>query len=71
MSVLTIITVVAILHAISDIATISAFIALVYRNDIIDIKIMMAIIYVMTVKFVMAVYCICLNDCNINLYCFI
>ena len=36
-----------------------------------DIKIIMAIILVMTVTFVIAVYCIFRNGCNINVYCFI
>ena len=38
---------------------------------IIDIKIIMIKIVEMTVKFVMAVYCIYRNGCNINVYCFI
>ena len=44
MSVLTEITVVAVLPAIAEIVTIAAFITLLYRMVIIDIKIIMAII---------------------------
>ena len=58
MSVLTLITVVAVLPATSEIATTltSTFIALFYRLVIFDIKI--KIVVVMTVIFVMVVYTI-------------
>ena len=71
MSVLTVITVVAALPEIVDITTTltSTFIALFYRLVMFDIKI--KIIVVMTVIFVMVVYCLHPNGCNINVYCFI
>ena len=73
MSVLTVITVVAVLPEIVDITTTltSTFIALFYRMVIFDIKIIMVIIVVMTVIFVMVVYCIHHNGCYITVYCFI
>ena len=71
MSVLTVITVVAVLPEIVDITTTltSTFIALFYRLVMFDIKI--KIIVVMTVIFVMVVYCAHHNGCNTNVYCFI
>ena len=54
-SVLTLITLVSVLPAIAEIATIAACIALWYRIFKIDIKIIMAIKVLMTVKFIMAV----------------
>ena len=71
MSVLTVITVVAVLPEIVDITTTltSTFIALFYRLVMFDIKI--KIIVVMTVIFVMVLYHIFCNGCNINVYCFI
>ena len=73
MSVLTLITVVAVLPATAEIDTTlpSTFIALFYRMVIFDIKLIMVIIVVMTVIFVMVVYYIFCNGCNINVYCFI
>ena len=73
MSTLTVITVVAVLPEIADITTTltSTFIALFYRLVTFDIKIKMVIIVVMTVIFVMVVYCVHHNGCNTNVYCFI
>ena len=73
MSVLTVITVVAVLPEIADITTTltSTFIALFYRLVTFDIKIKMVIIDVMTVILVMIVYCVHHNGCNTNVYCFI
>ena len=73
MSVLTVSTVVAVLPEIADITTTltSTFIALFYRLVIFDIRIKIVIIVVMTVIFVMVVYCVHHNGCNTNVYCFI
>ena len=64
-------TVVDVLPTIAKIVLIAAFIASLNRMVIIDSKIIMAKIVVMTVIFVIAVYCICHNGCNIHVYCFI
>ena len=64
---MTILIVSTIVAVIAKIVTI----ALLYGMVKIDIKIMMAMIVVMTVIFIMAVYCICRNGCNINVYSFI
>ena len=73
MSVLTVITVVAVLPEIADITTTltSTFIDLFYRLVTFDIKIKMVIVVVMTVIFVMVVYCVQHNRCNTNVYCYI
>ena len=71
MSVLTAITVVALLLTNDEIVTVAAFTALLYKIVIIDIMIIMAIIVVITVIFIMAVYCIGRNGCIIYVYCFI
>ena len=73
MSLLNVITVVAVLPEIADITTTltSTFIALFYRLVTFDIKIKMVIIVVMTVIFEMVVYCVHHNGCNTNVYCFI